>query len=167
MRRFRRGIRAVLPHCCARWRSAVLVCMSVLAESPTIEASTTDLCEAILASDGFQSARSKIDAFLADESAVDGYRAWQELGQALHMKEHNGESPSAEEVTEYQKLQAVAMENPATADFVEAENLLNGIFSTVTKSVQKTLQTGKVPTEEDLAESGCCGGQGGGGCGCH
>jgi len=45
--------------------------------------------------------------------------------------------------------------------FAESEEILNGIFGTVTQLLQKTLQLGRVPTEEDLS-AGCCGG----GCGC-
>ena len=63
--------------------------------------------------------------------------------------------------------QQVERANHAERVFLDAQDELESLQKTIGKFVNMTLELGRVPTEQDIAESekgGCCGG---GGCGCH
>ncbi|MEM7384349.1 MAG: YlbF family regulator [Verrucomicrobiota bacterium] len=132
----------------------------------TLEEKVRELCQFILDEPGFSDARGSIEAFLGDQEAQAAYQQWQKKGQELHRMNHEGLSPNEEDINEVQALQKAVMENPVAHQFTQAEEHMNQIFGTVTTMVQKTLQMGRVPTEEEMQDSGCCGGSGGGGCGC-
>lgn len=150
---------------CSSPLPALSVTMATLLEPSTaLEDKVRELCEFITDSPRFGEARAKIDAFLENDAARETYRAWQEMGHELHRKSHEGYSPTDDELARFESLKNNVMTDPLASAFVEAEDAMNRVFGMVTKMVQKTLQLGRVPTSEDLAESGCCGG---GGCGCH
>jgi len=133
---------------------------TAVTEIATLKEKTRDLCHFILEDPSFASAQGAIDAFQEDEAAQELYRAWQEKAAQLHRKHHEGIKPTSGEIAQMDSLKAKALENSVAADFVEAEDLINSIFGTVMKMVQKTLQNGAVPSDEEL--NSCCGG----GCGC-
>ena len=141
--------------------------MSTILESGVTEHART-LCQSVLDNPEFASARKKIETFMADDEAQSLYRSWHEMAQELHAKSHNGTQPDNEEIAAFESMRAKVMDNPVSADFAAAEEHLNGVFTTVTGMLQKTLQLGRMPTEADFEESGCCGGgnHGDGGCGC-
>lgn len=140
--------------------------MPTLLEQPTtVEAKTRELCQFIVEEPSFRVARQKIEAFLTDDDAQSVYRAWQEKGQELHAMGHQGLQPSQDDLDTMESLKETVTGNPVAAEFANAEQEMNDIFGSVTKLLQKTLQLGSVPSEEDMAESGCCGS--GGGCGCN
>ena len=131
---------------------------ATLQEPTTIQAKARELCQFILEDANFAAARGKIEMFLENEEAKKVYRAWQEKSHELHVKGHQGVEPGEGDLAEVESLKAAVMGNPLAMDFAEAEDEMNQIFGAVTKLVQKTLQLGHMPTEEDLAEGGCCGG---------
>jgi cell fate (sporulation/competence/biofilm development) regulator YlbF (YheA/YmcA/DUF963 family) len=138
--------------------------MEAILEKTGIEASLRQLCQSIVDDPEFIEAHQRIELFLDSSDAQSVYRAWQEKAHALHMRSHEGDLPNDEELEEFERLRDAVESNSVASGFAEAEDVLNGLFGTVTKMVQKTLQLGRVPSEEDLAGSGCCGS--GGGCGC-
>ncbi len=130
----------------------------------SIEDKIQELCEAIVADEEVQNAREQAEAFLADEDAVGLYRQMVGLGRALHKKQHQGEEPTAAEEREFNELQDRCDAHPAIVAFVEAQQILQGIAESVSGYVTKTLEKGRVPTEEEVwGKSGGCGE----GCGCH
>lgn len=141
--------------------------MATTLEMGSLEEKARDFCEFVVGHEVYQEAWKDIEAFLEDEEAKQAYQAWQEKGAALHHREHHGVEPTEGEVEELQRLKDAVMAHPIAASFLHAEGQMNRIFSTFTKMLQKTLQSGRVPSAEEL-ESGCCGGHGNhGGCGCH
>ena len=54
------------------------------------------------------------------------------------------------------------MKNPVARDFVDAQQELQEVRESIHKYVNKTLELGRLPAEDDLSES-CCSS---GGCGC-
>lgn len=135
----------------------------------SIEEKLHSLCQAILDDADVQQARQQAEAFLADAQAVALYR---EVAQTTHQFEHRhraGEKFSEEEIARYTSLRQRAEEHPLIQGFHEAQELLQGIATTINLYVTKTLETGAIPTDEEIAaaQGGCCGGHGGGGCGCH
>ncbi len=136
--------------------------METVLETAALERKLRDLCQCIVEDPEFLEARAKIEAFSEDEAARKVYRAWQEKAHALHLSSHEGDLPDDEDLEEFEQLREEVEANAVASEFAEAEELLNGLFGAVTKMVQKTLQLGHVPSEEELAESGCEAG----GCGC-
>lgn len=143
--------------------------MATLLEPATIDGKARELCHHIVDQPEFIAGRKQIEAFLEDAEAQNIYRAWQEKAHELHRMGHEGLQPNESDLAEMERLRQAVADNPAAANFTEAEEGMNAIFSTVTKLLQTTLQIGRVPSEEEMAaqSSGCCGGSGGGGCGCN
>ncbi|MDF1754349.1 MAG: YlbF family regulator [Verrucomicrobiales bacterium] len=128
----------------------------------TLEDKTRELCQFILEDPKFAAASGSIDAFQEDKEAQSVYRDWQQKASELHALHHQGKEPEQSDIVEMERLKEIVLDNAVAADFVEAEDAVNEMFSTVMKLVQKTLQNGSVPTEEEMNE--CCNS---GGCGCH
>ena len=135
--------------------------MEVLSPNSAILEKTRELCTLILQSGEYTENVSKVEKFFADETAQDQYRAFAKLGEELHQKQQAGtitETDIAGYESQLQELKA----NEVTAEFMQAEQSLNGIVSQISKLVGKTLELGRLPEPEDL-EDGCCNS---GGCGC-
>ena len=115
-----------------------------------------DLCAFLAADDDFVAAQEQINAFEGDKDAQETYAAWQSTASEMqHRYQNEGVKPSAKQLSDLENLQKKVGENPVAANFVEANDLMNEMFSSVLKPVQKTFQLGRVPTEEELNE--CCG----------
>lgn len=143
--------------------------MAILLEPTSIDEKARELCQYVVDQPDFAAGRRQIEAFLDDAEAQSVYRAWQEKAQELHRMGHEGLQPNDSDLQEFEHLRQAVFSNEIASSFTEAEEKMNGIFATVTKLLQQTLQLGRVPSAEEMAanESGCCGGGGGGGCGCH
>lgn len=134
-----------------------------LAETVTLEDKALELCRFVLDQPEFQTSWSRIEAFLADPSAQSVYREWQEASRELAMREREGLPLTDHDLIAVETRKDAVLGNDVAVGFAESEETLNEIFGTVTRLLQKTLQLGRVPTQEDLSADGCCGG----GCGCH
>ena len=129
----------------------------------SIEDKIQELCAAIVADEEVRTARENAEAFLADPDAVKLYRETSLLGRELHQKSHGGEEPTALEARRFNELQDRCEGHPGIAAFIEAQQVLQGIAEIVSNYVSKTLESGRVPSEEEaMGEAGC-----GEGCGCH
>jgi len=135
--------------------------MSTQTLSDVVTEKTRELCEAILAAPAMGSIRSRIDTFMADNTAKNQYETVMSKGQALQDKQQQGQSLSGEEISDFEKHRDTLLHNPVARGFLDAQEELHDIKHSVQKMVSKTLELGRVPSEEDLEES--CGH----GCGCH
>ena len=153
---------------CTQEKPALCTRMPTLLEPATIDFKTRELCQFIVDEACFGEARAKIESFLTNDQAQSVYRAWQEKGQELHSMSQQGLQPSEEDLASLESLKQAVTNNNIAAEFAGAERQMNDVFGSVTKLLQKTLQLGRVPSEEEMAaeSGGCCGGSGGGGCGC-
>jgi cell fate (sporulation/competence/biofilm development) regulator YlbF (YheA/YmcA/DUF963 family) len=133
----------------------------VLSPNSAILDKARELCSLILQSGEYRDNVSKIDAFFKDQAAQVAYRDFSKLGERLHQKQHAGELTHAD-IDGYDKEMAALRANPVTAEFMDAEETLNGIVSQISKLVGKTLELGRLPEPDELS-GGCCGG----GCGCN
>lgn len=131
--------------------------------SSTIQSKIIELCEALVADGEVQNARQQAEAFLADEKAVTLYREMANLGRSLHQKQHRDEEPTDEEITRFNALQDRCESNPVIGGFLGAQDILSKVAQEVNTFVAKSLESGKVPTAEELAAKESCGA----GCGCH
>jgi cell fate (sporulation/competence/biofilm development) regulator YlbF (YheA/YmcA/DUF963 family) len=127
-----------------------------------VETKTSELCQAILEEIQSGGIRKRIDTFLADTTAKNQYEALMSKGQALQEKQHHGQALDPAEVSTFEKERDALLKNPVAVGFLDAQEEMHDIQSTVKKMVGKTIELGRIPTGEDLAEEGC-----GHGCGCH
>ena len=108
------------------------------------------------------SARGRIDAFMADEKSRTQYEDLMTKGQALQQKQQSSTPLAKDEIAEFEKQREALLNNSVARGFLDAQEELHSISETVQQYVSKTLELGRVPTEEDLGGGSC-----GSGCGCH
>jgi len=130
--------------------------------STIIETKARELCETIVAQPQWTSIRSRIDAFLSNDSARGQFDEVNRTGQSLHEKQHSGQPLDGQEVANFEQKRDALLKNPVARGFLEAQDELHEIQNSVQKYIHKTLQLGRVPTEADFKEEGSCGD----GCGC-
>jgi cell fate (sporulation/competence/biofilm development) regulator YlbF (YheA/YmcA/DUF963 family) len=127
-----------------------------------IETKTNELCEAILEQIQTGGIRKRIDTFLADSSARGQYELLMSKGQALQEKQHQGGQLDPVEISAFEKDRDSLLKNPVASSFLDAQEEMHELQSSVQKIVAKTIELGRIPVAEDLAEGSC-----GHGCGCH
>jgi cell fate (sporulation/competence/biofilm development) regulator YlbF (YheA/YmcA/DUF963 family) len=128
-----------------------------------IETKTNELCEAILQEIQTGGIRQRIDTFLSDTTARGAYESLMSRGQALQEKQHHGQPLDPTEIASFEKDRDALLKNPVAAGFLDAQEEMHELQSTVKKMVGKTIELGRIPSADDLAEGGSCGS----GCGCH
>jgi cell fate (sporulation/competence/biofilm development) regulator YlbF (YheA/YmcA/DUF963 family) len=127
-----------------------------------IETKTNELCEAILEQIQTGGIRQRIDTFQADATARGQYESLMSKGQALQEKQHGGQALEPAEIAAFETDRDALLKNPVAASFLDAQEEMHELQSSVQKTVAKTIELGRIPGAEDL-ESSC----GHGGCGCH
>ena len=127
-----------------------------------VEAKTTELCEAILEQLKTAGIHKRIETFMADSQARTQYEALMSKGQALQEKQHHGETLAAAEIAEFESERDALLKNPVATSFLDAQEEMHELESSVKKTVAKTIQLGRIPKAEELTEGSC-----GSGCGCH
>jgi cell fate (sporulation/competence/biofilm development) regulator YlbF (YheA/YmcA/DUF963 family) len=141
--------------------------MPLLTDDSPILIKTKELCAEIAGSPLFADLQSNIERFLGDDNARNQYRDVHLMGEQLHQKQHAGIELGASEISTFESARDSLLANPVATDFMDARHQLENLQKEVVKYLGLTLELGRVPTADDLAEAnGCCGG-GGGGCGCH
>jgi cell fate (sporulation/competence/biofilm development) regulator YlbF (YheA/YmcA/DUF963 family) len=135
--------------------------------APTIEETpitrkTRELCQAILDEPSIRSVRERIDTFMADEKARAQYDGLVAKGQALQQKQQNSVALTGEEISDFEQDRDSLLKNPVARGFLDAQQELQEVRESIHKFVNKTLELGRLPEEEELSES-CCNHDG---CGC-
>jgi cell fate (sporulation/competence/biofilm development) regulator YlbF (YheA/YmcA/DUF963 family) len=129
-------------------------------ETPVIR-KTKELCQAILDEPNMRSIRQRIDAFLGDEKARALYDGLMNKGQELQQKQQMSVPLSGEEINAFEQDREALLKNPVARGFIDAQEELHQVQESIHTYVNKTLELGRMPTDEDL------GGSCGHGCGCH
>jgi cell fate (sporulation/competence/biofilm development) regulator YlbF (YheA/YmcA/DUF963 family) len=127
-----------------------------------IETKTNELCQAILEQIQAGGIRKRIDTFLSDTTARNQYEAVMSKGQALQEKQHHGQPLDPAEISAFEKDRDDLLKNPVASSFLDAQEEMHELQSSVQKTVSKTIELGRIPGPEDLSEGSC-----GHGCGCH
>ena len=135
--------------------------MQTITEETAITLKIRELCQAILDEPSLRTSRANIDTFMADDLAKAQYENVMSKGQSLQQKQHSGQALTPDEISSFEKDRDALLKNPVAVGFMNAQEELHNVHQSVTKHVSKTLELGRVPTEEDLEEGGC-----GSGCGC-
>ncbi len=138
---------------------------SLVAEDSAVIFKTRELCAEIAKDSTFLKLQADVERFLKDDAARLQYQSVHERGEELHHKQHAGIELAAGEIREFEAARDALFENEIARDFLSAQRELEALQKEIGKYIGSTIENGKVPTAEDLAESGggCCGG---GGCGC-
>ena len=134
---------------------------TMIEESPVIQ-KTKELCQAILEQPTMQAIRQRVDAFMADEKARAQYDGVMSKGQALQQKQQASLPLTGDEITDFETQREALLKNPVARGFLDAQEELHQVQESVQQYVTKTLELGRLPTEEDLGGGSC-----GHGCGCH
>jgi cell fate (sporulation/competence/biofilm development) regulator YlbF (YheA/YmcA/DUF963 family) len=121
---------------------------------------TKELCQTLLDEPAMRAIRNRIDAFMDDEQSRAQYDGLVTKGQALQQKQQTS-ALTGEEIAEFEQSRDALLGNPVARGFLDAQEELRDIQQTVQKYINKTLELGRMPTEEDLhscSEHGCsCG----------
>ncbi len=141
--------------------------MPLLTDDSPILAKTKELCAEIAGSPMFLELQSRVERFLNDEASREQYREVHQLGEQLHQKQHAGIELGTSEIRAFETARDALFGNPVATDFMEAQHKLEKLQKEVGRYLGLTLELGRVPTADDVAEAGGCCGGGGGGCGCH
>jgi cell fate (sporulation/competence/biofilm development) regulator YlbF (YheA/YmcA/DUF963 family) len=134
----------------------------VTTEESTIVVKTKELCQSILDQPEFAEIRRHVDAFMADEDAKGEYQSVMEKGDVLQQKQQTGAPLSGEEITEFESAREKLLANPLAKGFLDAQESMHRVQSSVSQYVAKTFELGRLPSEEDFNQGSC-----GEGCGCH
>jgi Protein of unknown function (DUF964). len=127
-----------------------------------IEEKTRELCQAIIDQPEMISIRKRIDTFLSDPGARGQYEAVMSKGQALQEKQARSQPLESTEIADFEKYRDALMKNSIARGFLEAQEELHEMQHFIQKSISKTIELGRVPTEGDFDNGSC-----GHGCGCH
>jgi len=130
---------------------------------PTIiEEKTQELCQAIITQPEMIAIRKRIDTFLADAGARTEYEALMSQGQVLQEKQQSGQMLEPGEISEFETKREALLKNPVATGFLDAQEELHALQSSIQKHISKTIELGRLPVAADLEEGSC-----GHGCGCH
>jgi len=131
-------------------------------EENSVTQKTRELCQAIVDLPKLRAARQQIDAFLSNETARGQYEVVMSKGQALQEKQARSQPLESAEIADFEKHRDDLMQNSIARGFLDAQEELHEMQHFIQKSISKTIELGRVPTEADF-DAGSCGH----GCGCH
>ncbi|MEO1824609.1 MAG: YlbF family regulator [Verrucomicrobia bacterium] len=138
--------------------------MKMLADDSLVIGKTKELCAAIADDPEYRSMMEKVERFMEDDAAKLQFQSVQERSQELGQKQQSGLELSVGEVEDFETAREALMSNAVAREFMDAQQSLQSVQSAIGKYVGITLELGRVPAEEDLADQeGCCNE---GGCGC-
>ena len=136
----------------------------MLTDDSLVIGKTKELCAAIADDPEYRSMMEKVERFMEDDAAKLQFQSVQERSQELGQKQQSGLELSVGEVEDFETAREALMSNAVAREFMDAQQSLQSVQSAIGKYVGITLELGRVPAEEDLADQeGCCNE---GGCGC-
>jgi cell fate (sporulation/competence/biofilm development) regulator YlbF (YheA/YmcA/DUF963 family) len=98
---------------------------------------------------------------MSDEQTRAQYEGLMTKGQALQQKQQLSQTLSGEEIADFEQHRDALLNNPVARGFLDAQEEMHQVQQSVHHFVSKTLELGRMPTEDEL-EAGSCGH----GCGC-
>ena len=138
--------------------------MATTIEETLITQKTRELCQMILDEPSMQALRQRIDTFMADEETRAQYDGLIAKGQALQEKQQKSVALTGEEISDFEQQRDSLLKNPVARGFLDAQQELHAVQQSILKYVSKTIELGRLPSEDELS-AGCCG-EHEHGCGC-
>ena len=136
--------------------------MQTMIEESAVAQKTRELCQTILDQPNMPGIRQRIDAFLGDEKSRAQYDNLMAKGQSLQQKQQASVPLAGDEIESFEQDREALLQNPIARGFLDAQEELHAVQESIHQLVNKTLELGRMPTEEDINGGGC-----GHGCGCH
>jgi cell fate (sporulation/competence/biofilm development) regulator YlbF (YheA/YmcA/DUF963 family) len=136
--------------------------MQTTIEESAVSQKTKELCQAILDQPNMPSIRQRIDAFMADEKTRDQYDGLMAKGQELQQKQQMSLPLSGDEISAFEQSRDALLKNPVARGFLDAQEEINKVQDSIQQYLSKTLELGRMPTEDEMSGGSC-----GHGCGCH
>ena len=136
--------------------------MASTIEETLINQKTRELCQTLLDEPGMKALRQRIDNFMADETTRAQYDGLMAKGQALQQKQQMATPLTGEEISDFEQHRDSLLKNPVARDFIDAQQELHQVQESIHKHVSKTIELGRLPSEDELCSGGC----GDHGCGC-
>lgn len=125
---------------------------------------TRELCQTIVSQPTFQSVKSRVEAFMGNDGVKELYQKVSEQGEYLQHKQDQGVELTEDEISAFEKERDSLLSNEVAKGFLSAQDDMRQIQESVNSFLSKTFELGRVPSDEEVAESqGSCGS----GCGCH
>jgi cell fate (sporulation/competence/biofilm development) regulator YlbF (YheA/YmcA/DUF963 family) len=138
--------------------------MAPTIEETAISRKTRELCQTILDEPSLQAVRQRIDTFMANDAVRAQYDDLVNKGQALQQKQQMSQPLTGEEISDFEQHRDSLLKNPVARGFLDAQQELHDVKEAIVKQVSKTLELGRLPSEEEMS-GGCCGEHEGCGCG--
>jgi cell fate (sporulation/competence/biofilm development) regulator YlbF (YheA/YmcA/DUF963 family) len=120
-----------------------------------VQQKTVELCQAILDQPDFQSIRKRIDDFQANDQAQSLYRILNEKREHLEGKQQNGQSLTSEEIADFEKQRDEFLANSVAMAFMDAQQEIHQVRSSISKYVSRTFELGRLPKAEDMKCESC------------
>ena len=136
--------------------------METMIEETPVMQKTKELCQTILDQPNMQSIRQRVDAFMGDEQTRAQYDALMTKGQALQQKQQMSMPLSGEEITDFEQSREKLLGNSVARGFLDAQEELHQVQESIQKYITKTIELGRMPSDEEMSGGSC-----GSGCGCH
>ena len=135
--------------------------MQTMAQETAVLQKTKELCQTILDQPNMQSIRQRIDAFMGDNQTRTQYENLVNKGDQLQQKQQSSMPLTGEEIADFEQNRDALLQNPVARGFLDAQEELHEVQQSVQKYVHKTLELGRLPSEEEVSGGSC-----GSGCGC-
>lgn len=136
--------------------------MPTIVEENAVLQKTKELCQTILDQPNMRSIRRRIDTFMDDTATRSEYESLVNKGQALQQKQQSSVQLTGEEIADFEQHRDRLLQNTVARDFLDAQEELHQVQQSVHHYVNKTLELGRLPTEDEVSSGSC-----GGGCSCH
>jgi cell fate (sporulation/competence/biofilm development) regulator YlbF (YheA/YmcA/DUF963 family) len=136
--------------------------MATTIEETPITRKTRELCQTILDEPALRAVRQRIDNFMADEQTRAQYDGLITKGEALQQKQQMSLPLTGEEISDFEQHRDSLLNNPVAREFLDAQQELHRVRESIQKYINKTLELGRLPSEEEMTND-CCGHDG---CGC-
>jgi cell fate (sporulation/competence/biofilm development) regulator YlbF (YheA/YmcA/DUF963 family) len=136
--------------------------MQTTIEESAVSQKTRELCQAILDQPNMPSIRQRIDAFMGDEKTRAQYDGLMAKGQELQQKQQMSLPLTGDEISAFEQSRDALLKNPVARGFLDAQEEINKVQDSIQQYLSKTLELGRMPTEDEMSGGSC-----GHGCGCH
>ncbi len=151
--------------------------------SPDLIDLVQKLAEGFAQNQQIVAAKARIGLFYQNSEATDLFRRVNEYGEKLREKHMAGMEPTADEISQFDGMRQNVIMNPLCAGFLESRQLLDELLSTVNQYLCLSIDLGRSPSDEEVAQAmqqqsscGCggdcsqescaCSDEEGQGCGC-
>ena len=136
--------------------------MALTIEETVIGRKTREFCEVLLEEPNVKALRKRIDSFMADDKTREEYDGLVSKGQALQQKQQMSVALTDEEISDFEQHRDALLKNPVARGFLDAQQEMRQVQQSISQYVSKSLELGRLPSEQELSQGGC----GHGGCGC-